>query len=168
MLTFASTIPNREVFLWLMRNRSSVVSSYSFSICGLKLTKLSDRWIQQRCQQPHGLPSVWRFLYDQDWAPRLDGWVYPRSSHSSGMYLNWNETAGVIISTAQNPTSFDNFTVNGEQQFVKGFAKQDDAGVFCIPLNISAANITGVKDGSNVTIQVCHDSRSYFLQFTVF
>ncbi|TFK41392.1 hypothetical protein BDQ12DRAFT_591019, partial [Crucibulum laeve] len=63
-------------------------------------------------------------------------------------------TAGVIISTVQNPRSFDNFSVNGQQQFVSNYAKEADAGTFCIPLNISAANVEGVRDGSNVTIQI--------------
>ncbi|KAF8168332.1 hypothetical protein B0H34DRAFT_685112 [Crassisporium funariophilum] len=63
-------------------------------------------------------------------------------------------TAGVLISTIQNPISFDNFSSNGAQQIVSPYAKQDDAGTFCVPLNISAANIAGVRDGSNVTIQV--------------
>jgi len=65
--------------------------------------------------------------------------------------------AGVIISTVPNPNSFDNFTVNGERQFVRYFAKEEAAGTFCIPLNISAAGLDGVKDGSNVTIQVVFD-----------
>lgn len=82
-------------------------------------------------------------------------------------------SAAVIISTAENPNSFDLFSNDGERQFVRQFAKEDDAGAFCIPLNISAANIEGVKDGSNVTIQVVFDggdgalyqvlvTRSYF------
>ncbi|KAH9487152.1 Copper acquisition factor BIM1 [Psilocybe cubensis] len=66
-------------------------------------------------------------------------------------------TAAVIISTAENPNSFDLFSKDGERQFVRQFAKEDDAGAFCIPLNISAANIEGVRDGSNVTIQVVFD-----------
>jgi hypothetical protein len=60
----------------------------------------------------------------------------------------------VIISTVQNPTSFDNFSSNGVQQFVSPYAKEASAGTFCMPLNISASNATGVKDGANVTIQV--------------
>lgn len=60
----------------------------------------------------------------------------------------------MIISTVSNPNNFDNFTANGQQQLVRGFAHEDNAGTFCMPLNISAANIPGVGDGSNVTIQV--------------
>ncbi|KAF4623353.1 hypothetical protein D9613_001602 [Agrocybe pediades] len=66
-------------------------------------------------------------------------------------------TAGVIISTVDNPRSFDNFTANGNQQFVRNFAKEADAGTFCVPLNISEAGIEGVRDGSNVTIQIVFD-----------
>lgn len=63
-------------------------------------------------------------------------------------------SVGVIISTVQNPTSFDNFSSNGVQQFVSPYAKEASAGTFCMPLNISASNAAGVKDGANVTIQV--------------
>ncbi|KAG6911779.1 hypothetical protein DXG01_000025 [Tephrocybe rancida] len=63
-------------------------------------------------------------------------------------------TAGVLISTVQNPVSFDNFSSNGVQQVVGPYAKEKDAGTFCIPLNISAAGIDSLKDGSNVTVQV--------------
>ncbi|KDR84760.1 hypothetical protein GALMADRAFT_52149 [Galerina marginata CBS 339.88] len=63
-------------------------------------------------------------------------------------------TAGVLISTIQSPNSFDNFSVNGVQQLVSPYAKAPNPGTFCIPLNISAANIPGAKDGANVTIQI--------------
>lgn len=56
-----------------------------------------------------------------------------------------------------NPNSFDNFTVSGNQQLVRGYAKAENAGSFCMPLNISAANIPEAKDGANVTIQVIFD-----------
>ncbi|GLB36371.1 putative GPI anchored protein [Lyophyllum shimeji] len=79
--------------------------------------------------------------------PLSGGFFSIRSGHPG-----W--TAGVIISTVQNPTSFDNFSSQGEQQIVSPYAKQENAGTFCIPLNISNANIDGVKEGANVTIQV--------------
>ncbi|KAF8078385.1 hypothetical protein FPV67DRAFT_1465086 [Lyophyllum atratum] len=63
-------------------------------------------------------------------------------------------TAGVIISTLQNPTSFDNFSKEGKQQIVGPYAKSDLAGTLCVPLNISANGVDGVKDGANVTIQI--------------
>ncbi|PFH50745.1 hypothetical protein AMATHDRAFT_60588 [Amanita thiersii Skay4041] len=64
-------------------------------------------------------------------------------------------TVGVLLSTAQNPNSFDNFTNStGGQQFVRNYVKEPTAGTFCFPLDIAAANIPGVGDGANVTIQV--------------
>ncbi|KAF9014941.1 hypothetical protein BDQ17DRAFT_1228700, partial [Cyathus striatus] len=67
-------------------------------------------------------------------------------------------TAGVAISTVQNSVSFDNFTESeGEFQFVHPYSKEENAGTFCIPLNVSAANISGVTDGANVTIQIIFD-----------
>jgi hypothetical protein len=59
-----------------------------------------------------------------------------------------------MISTVDNPSSFDHFNVDGQQQLIHPYAQEDDAGTFCVPLNISAANIPNVRDGSNVTIQV--------------
>ncbi|CAA7264700.1 unnamed protein product [Cyclocybe aegerita] len=63
-------------------------------------------------------------------------------------------TAGVLISTVENPNNFDNFSVNGVQQLAKPFARDEGAGTFCIPLNLTEAGIPGVQDGANVTIQV--------------
>ncbi|TFK23122.1 hypothetical protein FA15DRAFT_688082 [Coprinopsis marcescibilis] len=67
-------------------------------------------------------------------------------------------TAGVILSTEQNPSTFDAFNfANGSQQFARGFATEDDGGTYCIPLDIAAANIPGAVDGANVTIQIVFD-----------
>ncbi|KAG5648154.1 hypothetical protein DXG03_006108 [Asterophora parasitica] len=65
-------------------------------------------------------------------------------------------TAGVIISTLQNPISFDNFTVNGKQQIASAYAKNANAGTFCLPLDLAASGVAGVKDGANVTIQIVY------------
>ncbi|KAJ3492244.1 hypothetical protein NLI96_g96 [Meripilus lineatus] len=59
-------------------------------------------------------------------------------------------TFGVILSTAQNPTSFDNFS-----QVVQYF-QYPDAGNFCFNVNLSSsANATtlGLRDGVNATLQ---------------
>jgi hypothetical protein len=82
----------------------------------------------------------------------LDRHVFLFRAITSGI-LN-TLSAGVIISTVQNPISFDNFTSNGQQQIVGPFAHEEDAGIFCMPLDLSDDNITGVEDGANVTIQV--------------
>ncbi|KAF9036459.1 hypothetical protein BDZ89DRAFT_1011332 [Hymenopellis radicata] len=67
-------------------------------------------------------------------------------------------TAGVLLSTAQNPTSFDNFkTAGGEDQVVRGWATEEDGGTFCIPLSLNNTGISGVESGANVTIQVQFD-----------
>ncbi|KAK0198618.1 hypothetical protein F5146DRAFT_1020390 [Armillaria mellea] len=66
-------------------------------------------------------------------------------------------TAGVLLSTAQNPTSFDNFTSNGEQQLVRPWAREANGGTFCIPLPLNSTGIAGVEDGANVTIQIVLD-----------
>jgi hypothetical protein len=62
---------------------------------------------------------------------------------------------GILLSTAQDPTSFDNFTnSSGQQQLARNFASASGTGSFCIPLNLSSTGISGVADGANVTIQL--------------
>jgi hypothetical protein len=60
---------------------------------------------------------------------------------------------GVYISTLSNASSFDDFSPT----LVKPFFRQTDAGVFCIPIDIGAANVSGVADGVNVTLQFTFD-----------
>lgn len=56
---------------------------------------------------------------------------------------------GVLVSSAANPTSFNNFSQ------VVPFFQVNGEGKFCIPLDFTAnANGTSLKDGQNVTIQV--------------
>lgn len=68
---------------------------------------------------------------------------------------------GVLISTVQNPVSFDNFTANdtssGADQFARNFASGTGEGTFCIPLDLSSIGVSGVQDGANVTIQIVFD-----------
>jgi hypothetical protein len=60
-----------------------------------------------------------------------------------------------LLSTVQDPTSFNNFTNStGGQQLARNFATASGEGGFCIPLNLSASGISGVTDGANVTIQL--------------
>ncbi|KAF6766267.1 hypothetical protein DFP72DRAFT_12447 [Ephemerocybe angulata] len=63
-------------------------------------------------------------------------------------------TVGVLLSTEKDPNSWESFSMNGTQTFVRDYAKEEDAGTFCIPLDIAAAKIPGAVDGANVTIQV--------------
>ncbi|KAK0465337.1 uncharacterized protein EV420DRAFT_1475491 [Desarmillaria tabescens] len=84
-----------------------------------------------------------RGVFVSDTEPDFCGkWLYQR--------------AGVLLSTVRNPTSFDNFTSNGEQQLVRYWAREANGGTFCIPLPLNSTGITGVEDGANVTIQ-CAD-----------
>jgi len=62
-------------------------------------------------------------------------------------------TTGVIVSTAENPTSFDNFT-----DTVVPFFQTNGEGLFCFHLDFaSSVNASNFKDGQNVTIQVVFD-----------
>ncbi|KAG6902818.1 hypothetical protein C0995_011305 [Termitomyces sp. Mi166 len=61
-------------------------------------------------------------------------------------------TTGVLVSTAGNPTSFNDFT-----QAVPFFETKGE-GLFCFPLDFSSlSNTTGLQDGQNVTIQIVYD-----------
>jgi hypothetical protein len=63
-----------------------------------------------------------------------------------------------LLSTVQDPTSFNNFTNStGGQQLARNFATGSGEGGFCIPLNLSASGISGVTDGANVTIQLLYN-----------
>ncbi|EPT04135.1 hypothetical protein FOMPIDRAFT_1021890 [Fomitopsis schrenkii] len=81
---------------------------------------------------------------------------------NGGYYLLTSEhplwTLGVIISTVPDPDNFANFTDSkGNYQMVVNYFETSGEGAFCAPINISAANIAGVKDGTNVTIQFIFD-----------
>jgi hypothetical protein len=58
---------------------------------------------------------------------------------------------GVELSTLENPTSFQNFTEAVPFFQVKG------EGSFCFPVDFAASGISGLQDGSNVTIQLIFD-----------
>jgi hypothetical protein len=83
--------------------------------------------------------------------PLSGGIVTLRSGHP-----NWS--FAIIISTVQDPTSFDNFTNStGGQQIVRNFVSGSGAGGFCIPLDLNNTDISGVQDGANVTIQYIYN-----------
>ncbi|KAI0662616.1 hypothetical protein C8Q70DRAFT_959964 [Cubamyces menziesii] len=75
------------------------------------------------------------------------------SLHSE--HVHW--TLGGIIATVQNPTSFDNFSSGGQFQFVMPFFQTSGEGDFCFPVDFGAQNVTGVKNGANVTLQLIYD-----------
>ncbi|PPQ96779.1 hypothetical protein CVT26_006263 [Gymnopilus dilepis] len=60
-------------------------------------------------------------------------------------------TAGVLISTLQDPTSFQNFSQ------VNTFFQLQGEGAFCIPLDLKSSNATGLTSGQNATIQFVYD-----------
>lgn len=69
-----------------------------------------------------------------------------------GLTGNMPIAAQVLISTDQNPTNFSQF--NTSSGAAVPFFKASGAGLACIAIDIENLNITGVKDGSNVTIQL--------------
>ncbi|KAF8273768.1 hypothetical protein EI94DRAFT_1072237 [Lactarius quietus] len=83
--------------------------------------------------------------------PLGGGFITLNSEHPS-----WN--LAILISTVQDPTSFDNFTNStGGQQFVRNFASGSGEGGFCIPLDLNNTGISGIQDGANVTLQYVYN-----------
>ncbi|KAH9006004.1 hypothetical protein EDB86DRAFT_3061712 [Lactarius hatsudake] len=79
--------------------------------------------------------------------PLSGGFVTLNSEHTS-----WS--LAILLSTVQDPTSFNNFTTSsGQQQFARNFASGSGEGGFCIPLDLNNTGISGVQNNANVTIQ---------------
>ncbi|KZT74822.1 hypothetical protein DAEQUDRAFT_636720, partial [Daedalea quercina L-15889] len=81
---------------------------------------------------------------------------------SNGHYLINSEhpiwTLGVLVSTVQDPNNFANFTDSkGSYQMAVNYFETSGEGSFCAPIDLSAANIAGVQDGANVTLQFVFD-----------
>ncbi|KAH0838591.1 hypothetical protein J3R83DRAFT_6912 [Lanmaoa asiatica] len=66
-------------------------------------------------------------------------------------------TAGVIISTIQDPTSFADFNSSSGYQMVVPYFQTNGEGMFCFPVNIATSGVSGIQDGANVTIQIIFD-----------
>lgn len=58
---------------------------------------------------------------------------------------------GVIVSTVQNPTSFNNFS-----QAVPFFQTTGE-GPACFPLNLASSGVNGLNNGVNATLQFVFD-----------
>ncbi|KAJ6627164.1 hypothetical protein B0H10DRAFT_2429495 [Mycena sp. CBHHK59/15] len=76
--------------------------------------------------------------------PLAGGFFTLNSEHTT-----W--TAGVSLSTKEDPTSFQDFST------IIPFFQRSGEGVFCIPLDFSSTNATGLKDGLNVTLEIIFD-----------
>ncbi|RDB28515.1 hypothetical protein Hypma_015283 [Hypsizygus marmoreus] len=103
-----------------------------------------------------------RGAFDEDNEPKFcDGYNTPAANRTTfpltGGFFSLNSehpkwTAGVLVSSAANPTSFNNFS-----QAVSFFQLEGE-GAFCIPLDFSAnANTTSFQNGQNITIQIVFD-----------
>ncbi|KAJ8588208.1 hypothetical protein M405DRAFT_820069 [Rhizopogon salebrosus TDB-379] len=63
-------------------------------------------------------------------------------------------TAGVLVSTFQDPNNFSDFNSSSGYQMGVQFFQQSGEGLYCFPIDLATANIAGVQDGANVTIQI--------------
>ncbi|KAG9314651.1 hypothetical protein JVU11DRAFT_5456 [Chiua virens] len=67
-------------------------------------------------------------------------------------------TVGILISTAQDPTSWSAFnSSSGASQLVVPYFQTNGEGLYCFPINIAASNVSGIQNGANVTIQIVFD-----------
>ncbi|KAJ7931055.1 hypothetical protein B0H13DRAFT_1960200 [Mycena leptocephala] len=76
--------------------------------------------------------------------PLTGGFYALNSEHTS-----W--TAAVFLSTKANPTTFQDFSD------IVPFYQASGAGVFCLNLDLSKTNATGLTDGQNVTLEIVFD-----------
>ncbi|KZP04550.1 hypothetical protein FIBSPDRAFT_722752 [Athelia psychrophila] len=79
--------------------------------------------------------------------PLSNGVISMNSEHPA-----W--TVGVIISTAQNPTSFNDF--NNSAPAVPFFQTTGE-GIACFEIDLLKSGISGLVDGANITIEVVFD-----------
>ncbi|KAF9535574.1 hypothetical protein CPB83DRAFT_841989 [Crepidotus variabilis] len=96
--------------------------------------------------------------FDEDNEPNFcDGYPNPSNNRTifplSGAYFSLESehvkwTAGVLVSTTQNVSAFDQFSQ------VNSFFQLQGEGNFCIPLDFSKSNMTNLQDGQNATIQI--------------
>lgn len=77
-----------------------------------------------------------------------------RSSKISTTFLllSWM-IAQVLLSTSQNPTTFEDFNETSVEWF-----SHSGAGESCIAVDFENLGIEGIKDGSNVTIQIQYNA----------
>ncbi|KAJ7630708.1 hypothetical protein FB45DRAFT_916328 [Roridomyces roridus] len=76
--------------------------------------------------------------------PLTGGFYTLNSEHAS-----W--VVGVTLSTAAAPDAFTDFTG------ITNFVKASGEGTFCLPLDLSKTNATGLQDGMNVTLEIVFD-----------
>ncbi|KIK97648.1 hypothetical protein PAXRUDRAFT_92813, partial [Paxillus rubicundulus Ve08.2h10] len=66
-------------------------------------------------------------------------------------------TAGVIVSTKQDPSSFGDFNSSSGVQLAVPYFQQDGEGKYCFPIDLAQTGFSGIQDGANVTIQIIFD-----------
>lgn len=79
----------------------------------------------------------------------------PSSSCRTIIFLHRRSLVGVLVSSKANPTSFNDFNnASGGNQFVTNFFQTTGEGLACFNIDLTKTGVDGVKDGSNVTIEV--------------
>ncbi|KAH7883902.1 hypothetical protein F5I97DRAFT_1794099, partial [Phlebopus sp. FC_14] len=82
--------------------------------------------------------------------PLTNGVINLNSEHPT-----W--TAGVIVSTKQDPSSFADFNSSSGYQMAVPFFQQNGEGLYCFPIDLALSGVSGIQDGANVTIQIIFD-----------
>ncbi|KAF9643652.1 hypothetical protein BDM02DRAFT_3123125 [Thelephora ganbajun] len=82
--------------------------------------------------------------------PLTNGFITWESSHSPS-------TIGVLLSTSASPTSYGDFhTPSGGDQLVVDYFKATGTSG-CVRIMPTAAGISGIQNGSNITLQMVYD-----------
>lgn len=77
----------------------------------------------------------------------------PRTFSNSNIVV-----VGVVISTKQNPTSFNDFNnASGGSQLALNFFQTTGEGLACFNIDLSKSGVSGVQDGANITVEVVFD-----------
>lgn len=90
--------------------------------------------------------------------PQWTGTSQLHNIYSDDTFNCRTNAVGVLVSTKQNPASFNDFNnATGGNQLVVNFFQTSGEGLACFNIDLSKSGIDGVKDGANVSIEVAFD-----------
>ncbi|THH16768.1 hypothetical protein EW146_g3932 [Bondarzewia mesenterica] len=148
----------RTACLEMMRVRPFLTMRFSLAVALAGLAAVANAHFQLAFPPPRGVfnqdnevnfcDSYTSAVSNRSEFPLSNGFITLNSEHPT-----W--TIGVLVSTVQDPTSFNDFRdSSGNEQFAMQLTQLTGEGGFCLPLNLANTNITGLSSGKNVTIQI--------------
>ncbi|KAI6007936.1 hypothetical protein EDC04DRAFT_925358 [Pisolithus marmoratus] len=101
-------------------------------------------------QEPTFCDGYTDAVSDRTVFPLANGVINLNSEHPQ-----W--TAGVVVSTKQDPTSFSDFNSSSGYQMAVPWFQTSGEGQYCFPIDLATSGVSGIQDGANVTIQIVYD-----------